>query len=228
MELEARPFETNFYLGNGCVIVPVASRRSTAVEALREVFPNREVIGISGENLAHCRGGIPLSSRWSSPGPRAKALLLPALAWTFSFEAALDLLAFILRDVEVLDGLFALGVLLLFAALLVVSSCVPPSWNVLYRLDVYIDVRTIQDIKLEIERATERRGELYHALAKGHDVVLAAELKELEAQIATLWIEHREARVRQRFGDRDRIIKRARLEERLERAALADPLPRYP
>jgi hypothetical protein len=49
--------------------------------------------------------------------------------------------------------------------------------------------------------------------------VLAAELKELEAEIATLWIEHREARVRQRFGDRDRIIKRARLEERLERAA---------
>ena len=58
VELEARPFETNFYLGNGCVIVPVASRRSTAVEALREVFPDREVIGISGENLAHCRGGI--------------------------------------------------------------------------------------------------------------------------------------------------------------------------
>jgi hypothetical protein len=85
--------------------------------------------------------------------------------------------------------------------------------------DVYVSVRTIEDIKHEIERATERRGELYHALAKGHDVVLAAELKELEAQIATLWIEHREARVRQRFGDRDRIIKRARLEERLERAA---------
>ena len=80
-------------------------------------------------------------------------------------------------------------------------------------------MRTIQDIKLEIERATERRAELYHALAKGHDVVLAAELKELEAEIADLWIAHREARVRNRFGDRDRIIKRARLEERLERAA---------
>jgi hypothetical protein len=49
--------------------------------------------------------------------------------------------------------------------------------------------------------------------------VLATELKELEDEIATLWTEHREARVRQRFGDRDRIIKRARLEERLERAA---------
>ena len=80
-------------------------------------------------------------------------------------------------------------------------------------------VRTLEDIKLEIERATERRAELYHTLAQGHDVVLATELKELEEVIAKLWTEHREARVRQRFGDRDRIIKRARLEERLERAA---------
>ena len=80
-------------------------------------------------------------------------------------------------------------------------------------------MRTIEDIKLAIERATARRAELYHALSEGHDVVLAAELKEIEDEIARLWIEHREARVRQRFGDRDRIIKRARLEERLERAA---------
>jgi hypothetical protein len=80
-------------------------------------------------------------------------------------------------------------------------------------------VKTPQDIKLEIERATERRADLYHDLAQVHDGVLAAELKELEAAIAALWDEHREARVRNRFGDRDRIIKRARLEERLERAA---------
>jgi hypothetical protein len=80
-------------------------------------------------------------------------------------------------------------------------------------------VKTIEDIKLEIERATERRAELYHALSKGHDVVLSAELKELEDEIKRLWDEHRETRVRNRFGDRDRIIKRARLEERLERAA---------
>ena len=80
-------------------------------------------------------------------------------------------------------------------------------------------MRTIEEIKLEIERATERRAELYHVLAQGHDVVLAAELKELERQIARLWDEQREVRVRLRFGDRDAIIKRARLEERLERAA---------
>jgi hypothetical protein len=93
------------------------------------------------------------------------------------------------------------------------------AWNVACGISVFTDVRTIEDIKLDIERATERRAELYHALSQGHDVVLAAELKELEAEIATLWIQHREARVRNRFGDRDRIIKRARLEERLERAA---------
>jgi hypothetical protein len=91
--------------------------------------------------------------------------------------------------------------------------------NALEAPGVFRSVRTIEDIKLDIERATERRAELYHALSQGHDVVLAAELKELEAEIATLWIQHREARVRNRFGDRDRIIKRARLEERLERAA---------
>ena len=34
-----------------------------------------------------------------------------------------------------------------------------------------------------------------------------------------IWNAYREARVHQRFGDRDVIIKRARLEERLERAA---------
>jgi hypothetical protein len=42
---------------------------------------------------------------------------------------------------------------------------------------------------------------------------------EVEGTIATLWNEYREARVRGRFGDRDVIIKRARLEERLDRAA---------
>jgi hypothetical protein len=80
-------------------------------------------------------------------------------------------------------------------------------------------VKTIQDIKLDIERATERRAELYRLLAQGHDDVLSTELKEVDAQIARLWDEHRAARVRERFGDRDGIIKRARLEERLERAA---------
>lgn len=78
---------------------------------------------------------------------------------------------------------------------------------------------TLDDIRLEIERATERRAELLHVLAEGHDAVVAAEHAEVEERIARLWDDYREARVRQRFGDRDVIVKRARLEERLERAA---------
>ena len=80
-------------------------------------------------------------------------------------------------------------------------------------------MKTLDEIRLEIERATERRAELLHVLAGGHDVVVAAEHAEVEEQIARLWDEYREAKVRGRFGDRDAIIKRARLEERLERAA---------
>ena len=77
----------------------------------------------------------------------------------------------------------------------------------------------IERVKVEIERATDRRAELLHVLAEGHDPVVAAEHAQVEEEIARLWDEYREARVRGRFGDRDVIIKRARLEERLERAA---------
>jgi hypothetical protein len=80
-------------------------------------------------------------------------------------------------------------------------------------------MRTLDEIRIEIERTTERRAELLHVLAEGHDVVVAAEHAEVEEQIARLWDEYRAAKVQTRFGDRDVIIKRARLEERLERAA---------
>jgi hypothetical protein len=80
-------------------------------------------------------------------------------------------------------------------------------------------VKTLEEIKLEIERATERRAELLHVLAEGHDAAVAAEHAQVEEEIARLWDEYRATRVQERFGDRDAIIKRARLEERLERAA---------
>ena len=92
----------------------------------------------------------------------------------------------------------------------------------LRRLETFYAVmteRTLDTIRLEIERATDRRAELLHVLAEGHDAAAAAEHAEVEERIASLWNEYREARVRGRFGDRDEIIKRARLEERLERAA---------
>jgi hypothetical protein len=78
---------------------------------------------------------------------------------------------------------------------------------------------THTEIRAEIDRATERRGELWHLLSQGHDAALSAELHELEERIAALWDEHRTLRAHERFGDRDEIIKRARHEERLARAA---------
>ncbi len=80
-------------------------------------------------------------------------------------------------------------------------------------------MRTVTEIRGEIERVSEDRADLLHRLSRGHDVVLAAELRELDARIAVLWDEHREARAQARFGDRNEIIRRARLEERIDRAA---------
>ncbi len=78
---------------------------------------------------------------------------------------------------------------------------------------------TLTEIKSEIERLIERRAELLRELARGHDVLLAAEHQRVEEQIQDLWEEHRIARARLRFGEREEIIQRARQEERLERAA---------
>jgi hypothetical protein len=80
-------------------------------------------------------------------------------------------------------------------------------------------MRNLTEIRAEIERASEDRAALLHRLSDGHDVVLAAELRELDVRISALWDEHREARAKARFGDRDEIIRRARLEERIDRAA---------
>ncbi len=80
-------------------------------------------------------------------------------------------------------------------------------------------MNTISEIRERIERASERRAEVWHLLSEGYDSALAAELKQLDEQIARLWDEQRIARARVRFGDRDRIVARARAEERIDRAA---------
>ncbi len=77
----------------------------------------------------------------------------------------------------------------------------------------------MDDIHAEIERISEHRGELWRRLGEQYDAVAAAELKELDARLAELWNQHRAQRAQVRFGDRERIIARARAEERLERAA---------
>jgi ABC-type phosphate transport system auxiliary subunit len=78
---------------------------------------------------------------------------------------------------------------------------------------------TLTDIKVEIDRLSDRRSQVMRSLAQGHDATLAAEHKELEEQIAELWEEQRAARATLRNGDRELIIQRARQEERLSRAA---------
>jgi hypothetical protein len=80
-------------------------------------------------------------------------------------------------------------------------------------------MHSLAEIHEEIERLTERRGELLRALGDAHDAALVAEHKALEAGIAQLWQQQRIARARLRFGDRETIIQRARTEQRLERAA---------
>ncbi len=72
---------------------------------------------------------------------------------------------------------------------------------------------------MDIDRESERRAELWHALSESHDPAVSAERRRLEDRLAKLWDEHRAARATIRFGERDRIVARARQEERLERAA---------
>jgi hypothetical protein len=80
-------------------------------------------------------------------------------------------------------------------------------------------MRTLDEIRQEIDRLSDRRAEVLHALAEGHDATLAAEHKRLDDQLADLWDEQRAVKATIRFGDRELIIQRARHEERLSRAA---------
>ena len=80
-------------------------------------------------------------------------------------------------------------------------------------------MRTITEIHAEIERLSEVRGELWHRLSGGREQAIVDEIKQIDDQLVALWDEHRAERARIRFGERDDIVRRARQEERLERAA---------
>jgi len=80
-------------------------------------------------------------------------------------------------------------------------------------------MRTLNEIKHDIDRLSNRRAEVLHLLSGGRTSELAQEHKHLEGAIAELWNEQRLVRASIRFGDRDLIIQRARHEERLSRAA---------
>ena len=80
-------------------------------------------------------------------------------------------------------------------------------------------MKTIPEIHQEIERLSEVRGELWHRLSEGRQQTIVDEIKQIDDQLVSLWDEHRAERARIRFGERDDIVRRARQEERLERAA---------
>lgn len=81
------------------------------------------------------------------------------------------------------------------------------------------DVRTLKSIRDEIELLSERRREVFEQLSNGRTAELVEEQKSLDSRIAALWDEQRAVRAQLRFGDRSKIVARARMEERLERAA---------
>jgi hypothetical protein len=78
-------------------------------------------------------------------------------------------------------------------------------------------VRTISEIRAELEQAVERRSELWHELAEGADSAKSAEAARLTGKIEDLWAEARSTQARNRSGAPELIIARARAEERLER-----------
>jgi len=80
-------------------------------------------------------------------------------------------------------------------------------------------MRTLETIHHEIDELSERRVELWHELSEGHEASAQAELRQLEERLEELWGEQRQLRAELRWGDRQRIIARARAEERLERHA---------
>jgi hypothetical protein len=82
-----------------------------------------------------------------------------------------------------------------------------------------MSMETIPRIHAEIEELSERRVGLWNSLSQGRDPVVVEEIKALDAQLDERGARIRAERARIRFGERDEIVRRARAEERLERAA---------
>lgn len=78
---------------------------------------------------------------------------------------------------------------------------------------------TIPRIHAEIDELSERRVSLWNSLSLARDPAVVEQIKALDARLEELWELHRAERARIRFGERDAIVRRARAEERLERAA---------
>ena len=78
---------------------------------------------------------------------------------------------------------------------------------------------TTDQIHTEIEQLSEERQVLWQQLSEGLDTSVQSQIKELDERLQTLWQSLRIEKARLRFGEREEIVRRARAEERLERAA---------
>ena len=78
---------------------------------------------------------------------------------------------------------------------------------------------TPEQIHTEIEQLSEDRQVLWQQLSEGLDTSVQTQIKELDERLQTLWQALRVEKARLRFGEREEIVRRARAEERLERAA---------
>lgn len=78
---------------------------------------------------------------------------------------------------------------------------------------------TPDQLHTEIELLSEERQELWQRLSEGLDTSVQTQIKELDERLKTLWQSLRIEKARLVFGEREEIVRRARAEERLERAA---------
>jgi len=80
-------------------------------------------------------------------------------------------------------------------------------------------VRSLNDIRAEIEALTERRAQLLRILSEQDDEAFTAEHASPAGEMARLWEGHRIDPARLRSGERDEILQRARHGRPPERAA---------
>lgn len=84
---------------------------------------------------------------------------------------------------------------------------------------VLTSVRTLDQIRHDLDSATERRADLWERLSEGFDADASSEAAALTRRIEDLWAEARIARAHDRYGPSKEIITRARAEDRLDREA---------
>jgi hypothetical protein len=78
---------------------------------------------------------------------------------------------------------------------------------------------TPNQIHTQIEQLSEERQVLWQQLSDGLDTSVKSQIKDLDERLQTLWQSLRVEKARLVFGEREEIVRRARAEERLERAA---------